>query len=385
MLLDLRTIYFIVAVSCFVLGILQLAAYATGRFERWPLWWGLSNLLVGVGSFLVALRNLVPYSVSVDGGNIVTIAGYMLMFFAVRVFAGRALDQRYFWLAILLVSVPVALIVSDPSAVSARLLYVSVICCLCDLAVAREAIDIARREKLYSAVLLVGLYVCTAMIFAVRSILAATGEIGGPDPFGGNVVHSWMAVSAVAFIMLRSMAMVLMAAERSRNQLTELAHHDPLTGALNRGGLAQHLPTLGSQPISLLIIDIDHFKQLNDRHGHASGDDILRLFASVSRSIMGSNDLLARQGGDEFLVVLKNVFGQDAVAIAERIRLAFAAAVLHQPDLAVFPTLSIGVAMRGETGGDFGQLIKKADEALYRSKREGRNRVEAFGENQQAA
>ncbi|NTJ11750.1 GGDEF domain-containing protein [Rhizobium lusitanum] len=385
MLLDLRTIYFIVAVSCFVLGILQLAAYATGRFERWPLWWGLSNLLVGVGSFLVALRNLVSYSVSIDGGNIVTVAGYMLMFFSVRVFSGRALDQRYFWLAILLVSVPVVLIVSDPSAVSARLLYVSVICCLCDLAVAREAIIIARRERLYSAALLVGLYICTAAIFAARSILAATGEIGGPDPFGSSAIHSWMAVSAVAFIMLRSMAMVLMAAERSRNQLTELAHRDPLTGALNRGGLAQHLPALGSQPVSLLIIDIDHFKQLNDRHGHAAGDDILRLFASVSRSIMRSHDLLARQGGDEFLAVLKNVSGEDAVVIAERIRLAFAAAVLQRPDLAIFPTLSIGVAARGEGGGDFERLTQKADEALYRSKREGRNRVEAFGENQEAA
>ena len=151
MLLDLRTIYFIVAVSCFVLGILQLAAYATGRFERWPLWWGLSNLLVGVGSFLVALRNLVPTSVSIDGGNIVTIAGYMLMFFAVRVFSGRALDQRTFWLAIFARQRSCRLIVRDPSAVSARLLYVSVICCLCDLAVAREAISIARCEKLYSA------------------------------------------------------------------------------------------------------------------------------------------------------------------------------------------------------------------------------------------
>ncbi|MBB4217364.1 diguanylate cyclase (GGDEF)-like protein [Rhizobium sp. BK212] len=385
MLLDLRTIYFIVAVSCFVLGILQLAAYATGRFERWPLWWGLSNLLVGIGSFLVALRNLVLYSVSIDGGNIVTIAGYMLMFFAVRVFSGRALDQRSFWLAILLVSVPVVLIVSDSSAVSARLLYVSVICCLCDLAVAREAISIVRRERLYSAALLVGLYVCTAAIFAARSILAATGEIGGPDPFGANVVHSWMAVSAVAFIMLRSMAMVLMAAERSRNQLMELAHHDPLTGALNRGGLAQRLPALGSQPASLLIIDIDHFKQLNDRHGHAAGDDILQLFARVARGIMGSGDLLARQGGDEFLAVLKNISCEDAVAIAERIRLTFAAAVMQRPDLAIFPTLSIGVAARRENDEDFERLMQKADEALYRSKREGRNRVEAFGENQQAA
>ena len=384
MLLDLRTIYFIVAVSCFVLGILQLAAYATGRFDRWPLWWGLSNLLIGIGSFLVALRNIVPYAVSIDGGNVVTIAGYMLMFFAVRVFSGRVLEQRYFWLAILLVSVPVLLIVSDPTAVSARLLYVSVICCLCDLAVAREALSIVRRERLYSAALLVGLYVCTAMIFAARSFLAATGEIGGPDPFGGSVVHSWMAVSAVAFIMLRSMAMVLMAAERSRNQLTELAHHDPLTGALNRGGLAQHLPALGSQPVSLLIIDIDHFKQLNDRHGHAAGDEVLRLFASVSRSIMRPHDLLARQGGDEFLAVLKNLSREDAVAIAERIRLDFAAAVMLRPDLAVFPTLSIGVAAR-ESDGDFESLMHKADEALYRSKREGRNRVEAFWENQQAA
>ncbi|MBX5221210.1 GGDEF domain-containing protein [Rhizobium sp. NLR8a] len=384
MLLDLRTIYFIVAVSCFVLGILQLAAYATGRFERWPLWWGLSNLFVGVGSFLVALRNFVPYAVSVEGGNVVTVAGYMLMFFAVRVFSGRVLDQRTFWLSISLVSVPVVLIVSDPEAVSARLLYVSVICSLCDLAVAGEAISIVRREKLYSAGLLIGLYVCTAMIFAVRSILAATGEIGGPDPFGGSVVHSWMGVSAVAFIMLRSMAMVLMAAERSRNQLTELAHHDPLTGALNRGGLAQHLPALASRPISLLIIDIDHFKQLNDRHGHAAGDEILRLFASICKGIMRSNDLLSRQGGDEFLAVLKNLSQEDAVAIAERIRLDFAAAVTQRQDLAVFPTLSIGVATR-EGGGEFERLVHKADEALYRSKREGRNRVEAFGENQQAA
>ncbi|MBX5140592.1 GGDEF domain-containing protein [Rhizobium lentis] len=384
MLLDLRTIYFIVAVSCFVLGILQLAAYATGRFERWPLWWGLSNLFVGVGSFLVALRNFVPYAVSVDGGNVVTIAGYMLMFFAVRIFSGRVLDQRTFWLAIFLVSVPVVLIVSDPSAVSARLLYVSVICCFCDLAVAREAMSIVRREKLYSAGLLVGLYVCTATIFAVRSILAATGEIGGPDPFGGSAVHSWMAVSAVALIMLRSMAMVLMAAERSRNQLMELAHHDPLTGALNRGGLAQHVPAFASQPISLLIIDIDHFKQLNDRHGHAAGDEILRLFANISKGIMRSGDLLARQGGDEFLAVLKNISQEGAVTIAERLRLDFAAAVIQRPDLAVFPTLSIGVATR-ENGGEFERLVHKADEALYRSKREGRNRVEAFGENQQAA
>ncbi|EJJ29138.1 GGDEF domain-containing protein [Rhizobium sp. CF142] len=385
MLLDLRTIYFIVAVSCIVLSALQFAAYATGRFERWPLWWGASNLLVGIGSFLVALRNLVPYYISIDAGNVLTIVGYMLMFFAVRAFAGHPIDRHYSWLVIICGSMPVALFISDPAAISERLLYVSVICCLCDITIAREAAGILRREKLYSAALLLGLYVITAAIFAVRSLLAATGDIGGPDPFGGSVIHSWMAVSAVAFIMLRSMAMVLMAAERSRNQLIELAHHDPLTGTLNRGGLAQHVPLLAGQPVSLLIIDIDNFKQLNDRHGHAAGDEVLRLFSKVSKGIMRSCDLLARQGGDEFLAVLRNVDRDEAVEIANRIRLSFAAAVMQMPDLAIFPTLSIGVATRTDEGGDFERLVQKADEALYRSKREGRNRVEASGENQQAA
>jgi diguanylate cyclase (GGDEF)-like protein len=260
-----------------------------------------------------------------------------------------------------------------------------VICCLCDVTIAREAAGILRREKLYSAALLLGLYVATAILFAVRSFLAATGGIAGPDPFGGSVIHSWMAVSAVAFIMLRSMAMVLMAAERSRNQLIELAHHDPLTGTLNRGGLAQHVPLLAGQPVSLLIIDIDNFKQLNDQHGHAAGDEVLRLFSKVSKGIMRSGDLLARQGGDEFLAVLRNVDREEAVEIANRIRLSFAAAVMQMPDLAIFPTLSIGVSTRTDEGGDFERLVQKADEALYRSKREGRNRVEAAGENQQAA
>ncbi|MEK1902917.1 MAG: GGDEF domain-containing protein, partial [Rhizobium sp.] len=172
MLLDLRTIYFIVAVSCVVLSALQFAAYATGRFERWPLWWGASNLLVGIGSFFVALRNLVPYYISIDAGNVLTIVGYMLMFFAVRDFAGHPVNRRYFWLVIFCGSVPVALFISDPVAISQRLLYISVICCLCDVTIAREAAGILRREKLYSAALLLGLYVATAILFAVRSFLA---------------------------------------------------------------------------------------------------------------------------------------------------------------------------------------------------------------------
>jgi diguanylate cyclase (GGDEF)-like protein len=124
---------------------------------------------------------------------------------------------------------------------------------------------------------------------------------------------------------------------------------------------------------------------LNDQHGHAAGDEVLRLFSKVSKGIMRPCDLLARQGGDEFLAVLRNVDREEAVEIANRIRLSFVAAVMQMPDLATFPTLSIGVSTRTEEGGDFERLVQKADEALYRSKREGRNRVEVSGEKQHAA
>ncbi|OCJ02638.1 diguanylate cyclase [Rhizobium sp. AC44/96] len=385
MLLDLRTIYVVSAMTCLVLGCAHLAAYNTGRFGRWPAWWGASNLLVGMGTVLVSLRGFVPSFFSLDVGNVATIAGYLLMFFAVRIFAGRSVDGRRCGLVLACISLPVLIFTIDPTAVSARIFYVSVVCCLCDLAILRETIGIYRREKSFAAWLFAWLYVPTAVMFFIRSLLAATGVIGGPDVFGSSPVHSWMATTAVVFIALRSMVVVLMAAERSTNELMELAHHDPLTGALNRCGLAQRLPLQTSLPVAVLAIDIDHFKQLNDLHGHVVGDDVLKLFAGVVRNVLRPVDLLSRQGGDEFLAVLKDVSAEGAVATAEIIRSAFSVAVSRVPELAVSPTLSIGVATSAQPTIDFEQLLREADEALYFSKRQGRNRVEAFVAQEHAA
>ncbi|KQV14073.1 diguanylate cyclase [Rhizobium sp. Root1203] len=385
MILDLRTIYVVSAMTCFVLGSVHLAAYHTGRFGRWPAWWGASNLLVGIGSFFVSLRGAVPSFVSFDAGNVTTIAGYLLMVFAVRIFADRPVDKRLCGLAVCGISLPVLIFTIDPTAVSARIFYVSIVCCLCDLAILREGVGIFRREKLFSAGLLAFLYALTAAIFLVRAALAATGDIAGPDSFGNSPAHGWMGATAVVFIALRSMVIVLMAAERSRNRLVEMAHHDPLTGVLNRSGLMQRLTFPRSLSLALLVIDIDHFKQLNDRHGHVVGDDILRLFAQVAQAALRPGDLLSRQGGDEFLAVLNNISGDGAVAVAERIRLTFSAAASQAPGLAMSPTLSIGVATSKEAAVDFKRLLKQADEALYSSKRQGRDRVEAFLEQEHAA
>ena len=385
MILDLRTIYVVSAMTLLVLGSAHMVSYRTGRFGRWPAWWGASYLVLGVGTLLVCLRNFIPYVLSIQLGNVLTIAGYLLSFFAIRVLAGRPVSMLACALALVCISLPVAALPSGDMAVSTRLFYVSAICCLCDLAVLREGIGIYRREKLFSAGLLAWLYLPTAAIFLVRSVMAATGEIAGPDPYGATVAHSWMASTAVIFLALRSMLIVLMAAERNRSELIALAHHDPLTGALNRGGLAQRLPVRDAHALALLVVDIDHFKQLNDQHGHPVGDDVLRLFSSAARSVLRPDDLLSRHGGDEFLVVLKNTAEDGAIAVAERMRLAFSEEVSAMAVFASLPTLSIGVAACSGPDVDFKKLLERADTALYASKRRGRDRVEASPAQEQAA
>lgn len=385
MVLDLRTIYVVSAMTLLVLGSVHLATYCTGRFGRWPAWWGAANVVLGLGTLFVSLRDIIPYAVSIQSGNVLTIGGYVLTFFAVRVFAGRPVAVHTCALVLACASLPVLLLPTGAVAVSARLAYVSVICCLCDLAILREGTGIHRREGLFSGGLLAVLYLPTALIFLVRAAMAVTGEIGGPDSFGATPVHSWMAATAVVFLALRSMVVVLMAAERSRNELIELAHHDPLTGALNRGGLAQQLSVRRAQSLALLAIDIDHFKQLNDQHGHVVGDEVLKLFARTARSVLRPGDLLSRQGGDEFVAVLRDVSEEEAVALAQSMRMAFSDSAFNMPGLAISLTLSIGVAACRQADTDFAQLMERADQALYDSKRQGRDRVEASVGREQAA
>jgi diguanylate cyclase (GGDEF)-like protein len=125
-------------------------------------------------------------------------------------------------------------------------------------------------------------------------------------------------------------------------------------------------------PLALVMIDVDHFKQFNDRHGHLEGDQQLRWVAQqLSHGVHPVRELLARFGGEEFSLVLPGLHLDEAVARAERLRQRFS-----QPDSPL--TVSLGVAAEvPEAGSDPSMLLRRADTALYRAKRRGRNRVEA--------
>lgn len=167
-------------------------------------------------------------------------------------------------------------------------------------------------------------------------------------------------------------------------QSIELALFDPLTGLNNRRYLENHLSTMMENakvrrnPLTLMILDIDHFKRVNDTFGHDAGDEVLKGFADRLRGIIRGGDLLCRLGGEEFVIVMPNVNVVAASRIAERARRAIEQEgfIVDKAGTIVSITASIGVAEQAEDK-DAHQLYRRADQALYRSKAEGRNRVTA--------
>jgi two-component system cell cycle response regulator len=163
----------------------------------------------------------------------------------------------------------------------------------------------------------------------------------------------------------------------------EMAITDALTGLFNRRYMENHLSTLIEQagargkPLSALMLDIDHFKSINDTYGHDAGDDVLRdLALRVKRSIRGI-DLACRTGGEEFVIVMPETDMAVAAMVAERLRRRIAAEPfpINQGQRTIPVTLSIGIAALRGQDDNAASLLKRADQALYRAKRDGRNRV----------
>ena len=186
-------------------------------------------------------------------------------------------------------------------------------------------------------------------------------------------------VNAFFFIITLNFAIalfvIILVAERSQRKLLVLANTDPLTGVKNRRFFFQALPAVPETTDAAMLLDIDHFKSINDRFGHAVGDSVLQEVAKrIGGSIRGG-DVLARYGGEEFIIFLPGAGVQKASMIGERIRNAVAATEVDCGGLRVGVTISIGVATSGDERCDLLSLAEMADRALYRAKTEGRNCV----------
>ncbi|HVT66895.1 MAG TPA: GGDEF domain-containing protein [Trebonia sp.] len=165
------------------------------------------------------------------------------------------------------------------------------------------------------------------------------------------------------------------------SQLKAQARTDPKTGMLNAGawqeeaGLAIDRARRHPGPLAVLLADVDHFKRVNDQHGHLTGDEVLRTLAAEMSQQVRESDLVGRFGGEEFAILLAGATADEACRVAERIRRAAGAVTVLGTGAVVSVTISIGVAVLGSHGTELNDLLDAADKALYRAKRHGRDQV----------
>lgn len=225
-------------------------------------------------------------------------------------------------------------------------------------------------------------------LFTLNWIFTAWHGYTSSDPVPPDFVHAppWLRpVSAVSYATLPlAVAAVVFALinDRLMQQLRNHALSDDLTGALSRRGLRemgeQMLAMQSSRPnlVAVLMLDVDHFKSINDRYGHLCGDDVLRHMTQLVKEHLRAEALVARYGGEEFTVLLPLHEGEAALVVAERLRAVIEASPCETKLGPIAITVSIGVAYHG-AGATLEQTLQRADERLYIAKNTGRNRVVA--------
>ena len=218
-------------------------------------------------------------------------------------------------------------------------------------------------------------------IFLFPVALATLCCIGeGGQGLAQGLARGWIVVFAIEIVLYvvgTAFIVLILAKDRTVNRYKMAAATDPLTGLLNRRGFFEAAGSLMAisrrqrmAPVSVLVFDLDHFKAINDKSGHATGDAMLQLFAKIARETLRATDIVGRLGGEEFVALLPNTAAEAAVA-AERVRVAFAVASIVSDGQRIAATVSIGVAS-GSPATAIDLLITRADDALYRAKSNGR-------------
>jgi diguanylate cyclase (GGDEF)-like protein len=360
-----------------MLGLLLLFIWVQNSAIHGVEWWGFAHLVRAGSIMLFGMYGSAPNLITIDLANALLFTSFALTWTGARIFDGRPAEPVYLvagavlWLVISrLPMLTEAVEIRSPIATGIITTYTWL-----------TAYEFwrGRSEPLVSRWPAIFMLFAHGSLFLLRTPLIVLLPHAVRGAIYGSV---WLTViSSQALLFTVSIAFLLLAMAKERNELRhrKAAMVDPLTGIANRRWFMEDAARLAKRhrsnpcPTAVLIIDLDHFKSINDRFGHAFGDQMLEIFADTARQSVRSTDLLGRIGGEEFAVLLPNMNRNRALAIAERIRANFAQAAVE-----VGATVSIGLAhCQDDAELDVPELLAQADQALYCAKKNGRNRVES--------
>jgi diguanylate cyclase (GGDEF)-like protein len=338
--------------------------------------WAAGDAVFVSGALLFVLRDLLPAALGVVIANTLVTGGILLMYSSLRKFAGMA--PRY-GIALAILGVMFAglcLVVRSGQPVEGRLLLVTAINTTIFLASARVILRMAVKgfPEWFTASIFILIGVSSLTRFAASMLHYDLPE----NAMNFSAVQQiYLATYSIA-IMSANFGFLLMVTRKLSMRLEHTAARDHLTGAFTRAAFTEVFDKeIGRSnrhvlPLALLIVDIDDFKQVNDRHGHPMGDEVIKAFANLATQELRDQDALCRYGGEEFAILLPDTGAAEALVVAERIRKTFGAC--HLPGLPP-ATVSIGLMASNDGRATMDTLIGQADRALYLAKNSGKNRV----------
>ncbi|HLN40037.1 MAG TPA: GGDEF domain-containing protein [Xanthobacteraceae bacterium] len=377
--LDVNTLFLVTIYVEAILGLLLLFAWVQNTAIYAVAWWGFADLMRAASIMLFGMYGSVSDLISIDLANAILFTAFAVTWTGARVFDHR--KPRWILLfggaALWLVLYRIPAI---QNSWDLRMLLASGIITSYTWATAYEFWR-GRSEPLVSRWPAIFMFFAHGALYLLRTPFGAMIA-----PVNNQVFASvWITVlsfEALLFTIAIAFILLAMAKERTEHRHKTASLIDPLTGIANRRAFLQDAEVqlkrqaTEPRPMAVLLLDLDNFKSINDRFGHAMGDRVLQMFAEVGSGCMRRFDIFGRLGGEEFAALLVDTSRERALAVAEQIRSSFVDMTGMVEGKPVVATVSIGVVISYDAVLDLSALLAQADHALYRAKDNGRNRIE---------
>ncbi|MHB8771175.1 MAG: GGDEF domain-containing protein [Syntrophales bacterium] len=377
--MDTRTIVVIMAISCLIVSTALFVTHV-GRFRRDGMrLWTAGGAVQFFGASLFATRGVFPDFFSIVLANTLLSAGFWLLYAAVQEFQGKL--RRWtplivtavvcFFIILVALATPVRQVVFSGSMFSLQLSAIA-------LVLFRQAPAHERRSRWLTG----SAFAVAALLVFGRFLEVLVDPAKQVSLLGVSPLQTFSLLAGFVVIIMSSFGFLLMTRERADRENERLATLDSLTEIFNRRTflelakkeIARHRRT--RRPLALLMVDFDHFKRINDTHGHLTGDAVLKSFTATTLTCLRQNDLFGRYGGEEFAILLPETDTEGAAAFADRLRSRVAEVCVEVGAASINCTISVGITgLNLADEADLDAILRVADEALFAAKAAGRNRV----------